>query len=197
MVVDKLLAKIPGLAATTLAGGTVLEYSGRVFPAKLWLEDNTNNSDRSASSTPQLLSHGVRGLLTHRNLDLSPSFGITTRNNGGSSTSSSLDGTHTVFGCVLEDEGGFLGRVVDVPSLTDAGMVTRTSTENERPRGTTAAGGALAVGGPGFESLASGVFAAQRRVFRDAAKTLGDSRLDKVYDGKLLRRIEVTKVSTL
>ena len=176
------------MAATTLAGGTVLEYSGRVFPAKLWLEDN---NDRSASS--QQLSHGVKGLLTHRNLDLTPSFGITTRN--GRSTS--LDGTHTVFGCVLEDEGGFLGRVVDVPSLTDAGMVTRTSAENERPRGTTAAGGALAVGGPEFESLASGVFAAQRRVFRDAAKTLGDSRLDKVYDGKLLRRIEVTKVGTL
>ena len=177
------------MAATTLAGGTVLEYSGRVFPARLWLEDHDN--DRSASTR---LSHGVRGLLTHRDLDLTPSFGITTRNGG----SASLDGTHTVFGCVLEDEGGFLGRVVDVPSLTDAGMVTRTSTENERPRlGGGGSGGALAVGGPEFESLASGVFAAQRRVFRDAARTLGDSRLDKVYDGKLLRRIEVTKVGTL
>ena len=170
----------------------MLEYSGRVFPARLWLED----SDGPASPR---LSHGARGLLTHRDLDPTPSFGITTRGGG---SASSLDGTHTVFGCVLEDEGGFLGRAVDVPAMTDAGTVSRTTTESERTSGTASAGGdragaVVGVGGAEFESLASGVFAAQRRVFRDAARTLGDSRLDKVYDGKLLRRIEVTKVGTL
>ena len=42
-------------------------------------------------------------------------------------------------------------------------------------------------------SLASNVLAAQRAIFRDAAKTFGD----KVYDGKVLHRIEVTKVGVL
>ena len=49
----------------------------------------------------------------------------------------------------------------------------------------------------GVSSLTSSVFTAQRKIFRDAAKTFGDTRLDKVYDGKLLRRIEVTKVGVL
>ncbi len=156
-----------------------MEYSGRVFPAKLWLEDDK-------SITQSRLSHTVRGLLTHRNLDLTPSFGITTRDG-----STSLDASHTVFGCVLEDANGFLDRVVDVPALTDAGTVSRTTVGGEDVAASSTTGSAE------FEYLASGVFAAQRRVFRDAAKAFGDSRLDKVYDGKLLRRIEVTKVGIL
>ena len=164
--------QIPGLDVTTLAGGNVLEYSGRVIPAKLWLED------KDASSTP--LSHDTKGLLTHRNLDVTPSFGITTRNE-----SNSLDATHTVFGCILEDKSGFLDKIVDLPVLTDGGRVSRTE-ENDPNAG-------VDVGG----SLASSVFTAQRAIFRDAAKTFGDSRLEKVYDGKLLRRIEVTKVGVL
>ncbi|KAL7553985.1 hypothetical protein ACHAWF_017354 [Thalassiosira exigua] len=166
---------IPGLEVTTLAGGNVLEYSGRVIPAKLWLEDRNAPNGGAMPA----LSHDAKGLLTHRNLDLTPSFGITTRK-----SSTSLDSTHTVFGCILEDEGGFLENVVDLPVLTDEGRVSRTASDPN-------AGGD--VGG----SLASSVFAAQRAVFRDAAKTFGDSRLGKVYDGKLLRRIEVTKVGVL
>ncbi|KAL9187768.1 hypothetical protein ACHAXT_006146 [Thalassiosira profunda] len=166
---------IPGLEATSLAGGSVLEYSGRVIPAKLWLEDR---KDEGASAP---LPHNAKGLLTHRNLDLTPSFGITTRNQ-----STALDATHTVFGCILEDKSGFLEKVVDLPVLTDSGRVSRTTDEP------------VAVGGDvGGGSLASSVFTAQRAVFRDAAKTFGDSRLEKVYDGKLLRRIEVTKVGIL
>jgi hypothetical protein len=121
----------------------------------------------------------------------------------------SLDATHTIFGCVLEDTSGFLGKVVDVPALTDAGIVTQTTTvvKNEIPPTT------MTMTSPHLptlvskevsqqqrdelESLASGVFKTQRKVFRDAAKTFGDSRLDKVYEGKLLRRIEVTKVGLL
>lgn len=165
----------------------MLEYSGRVFPARLWLEDKT--TDPSSPPPPPRLSHDVKGLLTHRNLDLTPSFGITTR--GGST---SLDASHTVFGCVLEDSSGFLDKVVDVPALTDSGTVSRT-TEGGETVGTTTT--RTTAGSVEFESFASGVFTAQRRVFRDAAKAFGDSRLDKVYDGKLLRRIEVTKVGIL
>ena len=166
------ITKIPGLDVTTLAGGNVLEYSGRVIPAKLWLEDKSKD-------TPQL-SHSMKGLLTHRNLDLTPSFGVTTR-----TTSTSLDATHTIFGCILEDKAGFLENIVDLPVLTDSGRVSRTTNEP------------VSVGGDVGGSLASSVFTTQRKVFRDAAKTFGDSRLEKVYDGKLLRRIEVTKVGVL
>lgn len=163
--------KIPGLGVTTLGGGNVLEYSGRVIPAKLWLEDK----NIASNDTPQL-SHNIKGLLTHRNLDVTPAFGVTTRN-----TASTLDATHTIFGCILEDKSGFLQQVVDLPVLTDVGTVSRTTDEP------------VSVG----SSLATGVFTVQRRVFRDAAKTFGDSRLEKVYDGKLLRRIEVTQVGIL
>ena len=166
---------IPGLDVTTLAGGNVLEYSGKVFPAKLWLED------RRKDDTPQL-SHNAKGLITHRNLDPTPSFGITTRN-----TSTSLDSTHTIFGCILEDKAGLIDQVVDLPVLTDTGRVSKTSNEPVTVDGNNNIG----------SSLASSVFTAQRAVFRDAAKTFGDTRLDKLYDGKLLRRIEVTKVGTL
>lgn len=160
---------IPGLDVTSLAGGNVLEYGGRVLPAKLWLED----------TSAEKISHTKKGLLTHRDLDVTPTFGITTV---GSSTA--LDSSHTVFGCVLEDKEGFLDKVLDLPVLTDSGKVSRTDMNDAGDEG---------VGG----SLASSLFTAQRKVFRDAAKTFGDSRLDKVYDGKLLRRIDVSKVGLL
>ena len=131
----------------------------------------------------QKLSHNKKGLLTHRNLDVTPSFGITTL-----ADSQSLDSSHTVFGIVLEDSGGFLDKVLDLPVLTESGKVSRTEINNAA-----ATSGGNEVG----EALATSLFTAQRKVFRDAAKTFGDSRLDKVYDGKLLRRIEVTKVSVL
>lgn len=159
---------IPGLDVTSLAGGNVLEYGGRVLPAKLWLED----------AGGEKIAHTKKGLLTHRDLDVTPTFGITTV---GSSTA--LDSTHTVFGCVLEDKAGFLEKVIDLPVLTDSGKVSRTDMNAEED----------SVG----SSLASSLFTAQRKVFRDAAKTFGDSRLEKVYDGKLLRRIDVSKVGVL
>ena len=164
-----LIGGISGLDLTTLAGGNVLEYKGRVIPAKLWLENDTSKA---------ALAHDKKGLLTHRNLDLTPSFGITTR-----SSTTSLDSSHTVFGCVLEDTNGFLDKVVDLPAITSDGIVSRTSNEP------------VNVGGG--NAVASSVFTAQRKSFRDAAKTFGDSRLEKVYDGKLLRRIEVTQMGLL
>jgi len=167
---------IPGLDATTLAGGNVLEYSGKIYPAKLWLEDK-NGSNEPATAQ---LSHNIKGLVTHRNLDPTPAFGITTR-----STSTSLDASHTIFGCILEDKTGLMDKVVDLPVLTDEGRVSRTTNEP------------VSVGGDVGGSLASSAFTLQRRVFRDAAKTFGDTRLDKLYDGKILRRVEVTQVGVL
>eukprot|EP00593_Proboscia_inermis_P002852 CAMPEP_0171298528 /NCGR_PEP_ID=MMETSP0816-20121228/7316_1 /TAXON_ID=420281 /ORGANISM="Proboscia inermis, Strain CCAP1064/1" /LENGTH=69 /DNA_ID=CAMNT_0011773639 /DNA_START=198 /DNA_END=407 /DNA_ORIENTATION=+ len=43
-------------------------------------------------------------------------------------------------------------------------------------------------------TVAGSIFATQRQLFRGAAKSFGDGRLDKVYEGKLLRRVEVTRV---
>lgn len=118
-------------------------------------------------------------------------------------SSSTLDATHTIFGCILEDTNGFLEKIVDLPVLTDTGMVSMTTTTamddlTKRSQGGSESRGAgVLLGAVGASSLASSVFTAQRKVFRDAAKTFGDTRLDKVYDGKLLRRIEVTKVGVL
>ena len=163
-----LIGMIPGLDISTLGGGSALEYGGKVLPAKLWLEDNKDAT--------QQLSHNAKGLLTHRNLDVTPNFGITTR------STSTLDPSHTIFGMILEDRTNFMDRIVDLPVLTDTGRVSKTTNEPS---------------GGDVGSLASSVFTAQRAVFRDAAKTFGDTRLDKVYDGKLLRRVEVTKVGIL
>lgn len=164
-----------------------MKYAGRVLPAKLWLEN------QSGDGSPTL-SHTIAGLLTHRNLDLTPSFGITTRG-GTLSSSSTLDATHTIFGCILEDQNGFLEKIVDLPVLTDTGMVSMTTKGNDGDPANS--GSSPASVNMGASSLASSVFTAQRKVFRDAAKTFGDTRLDKVYDGKLLRRVEVTKVGNL
>ena len=172
-----LIGGISGLDVTTLAGGNVLEYKGKVIPAKLWLE-NTKKADDD-TTTKTILRHDRKGLLTHRNLDLTPSFGVTTR----SSSSSLLDPSYTVFGCVLEDTNGFLEKVIDIPAMTSDGLVSKTSNEQVNVGGGTA--------------VASSLFTAQRRVFRDAAKTFGDTRLDRLPDGKLLRRIEVTQVGSL
>ena len=46
-------------------------------------------------------------------------------------------------------------------------------------------------------TVAKTVFNAQREFFRGAAKSFGDDRVDKLYDGKLLRRMEVLKVGRL
>ena len=54
----------------------------------------------------------------------------------------------------------------------------------------------------GFDDLDAGgvatsVFNAQRDFMRGAAKRLGDDRVNKLYDGKLLRRMEVLQVGLL
>jgi hypothetical protein len=41
------------------------------------------------------------------------------------------------------------------------------------------------------------IFNAQREFFRGAAKSFGDTRLSKVYEGKFLRRVEVTQVGII
>jgi cyclophilin family peptidyl-prolyl cis-trans isomerase len=160
---------IPSLRLTEVGGSTALQYGSRILPAPLWIDKRGSSS--SSSSTTTKLSHSSKGLLTHRTLDATPSFGITTR------ASPSLDGTHTVFGQVLwnDETAEFLNVLQELPTYS----IERPA-DYDDPAG-----------------IASSVFNAQRDFFRGAAKTLGDTRVDKVYQGKLLRRMEVTQVGPI
>ena len=151
---------IPSLRVQEVNGASALKYGARILPANLWIDSKANK-----------LSHSCKGLLTHRTLDVTPTFGITTR------ASSSLDSSHTVFGQILWDEetAKFFSKLQDLPTYSI-----------ERP---------VSYEDPG--GVASGIFNAQRDFFRGAAKTLGDTRVDKVYEGKLLRRMEVTQIGRL
>lgn len=156
---------IPSMSVTSFAGSTALQYGGRVLPAPLWF---------SPKQETTRLPHSSSGLLTHRILEVLPTFGITTR-----PATNELDSTHIVFGRVsLDDDESrqFLDLCKDLPTYS-----------MERPKGDPSV----------VEDVASAVFTGQREVFRGVAKSFGDSRLDKIYEGKLLRRVEVTQVGML
>jgi cyclophilin family peptidyl-prolyl cis-trans isomerase len=152
---------IASLRSKEVMGSTALTYGSRVLPANLWID-----------STPKL-SHNAPGLLTHRNLEVMPTFGITTRAN------TDLDNTHTVFGQILWDDEQlqFFRSLQDIPTYSI-----------ERPSG---------YDDFGTGEVASSLFNAQREFMRNAAKSLGDDRVSKLYDGKLLRRTEVLQVGRL
>lgn len=91
-----------------------------------------------------------------------------------------MDRSNTLFGRILLDESleEFLRLVQDLPTFS-----------MDRPSNMI---------GPTKESVIDGaaqaVFNAQCQFFRKAASSIGDTRVGKVYDGKVLRRIEVTHV---
>lgn len=157
--------QIPSLQYTEVVGGrgAALKYGDRLLPASLWI-------DRTDSK----ISHIEKGLLTHRDLEVLPSFGITTRRD-----TRELDRSHTVFGKILFDESSkeFLEVIDTLPTYA----MDRPLQEEDSL----------------VDDAARKIFASQREFFRGAAKTLGDTRLDKVYEGKLLRRVEVTQVGRL
>lgn len=158
--------KIPSLEVTDFGGSTAIKYGGRVFGAPLWVD----------ARQTERISHGTtKGLLTHRTLDVAPTFGITTR------TNAELDSTSTVFGQLVLDAKGkeFLSVIEDIPTYS-----------MERPRGDPRQETVM-------DTVQSSVFNSQKEVFRTVAKSFGDSRLSKVYEGKLMRRVEVTQVKLL
>jgi cyclophilin family peptidyl-prolyl cis-trans isomerase len=119
------------------------------------------------------ISHSTKGLLTHKTLDVTPSFGITTRKE------QSLDSTHTVFGQVLWEEStlSLFQDFQDIPTYA-----------LERPSGYDE----FNTGG-----MTTSIYNTQKDFFRGAAKTFGDTRVSKLYEGKLLRRVEVLRVGKL
>jgi cyclophilin family peptidyl-prolyl cis-trans isomerase len=163
---------IASLKLKDVNGSPALAYGSRVLPATLWI-DSSKSSNNPNKSNNQKISHTTKGLLTHKNLDVLPNFGITTR------SQPSLDATHTVFGCVLWDDETlrFFRDLEDLPTYSV-----------ERPTGYDDFG----TGG-----VATNVFNAQREFFRGAAQTFGDDRVSKLYNGKLMRRMEVLRVGML
>eukprot|EP00429_Kryptoperidinium_foliaceum_P004661 CAMPEP_0176007442 /NCGR_PEP_ID=MMETSP0120_2-20121206/3235_1 /TAXON_ID=160619 /ORGANISM="Kryptoperidinium foliaceum, Strain CCMP 1326" /LENGTH=295 /DNA_ID=CAMNT_0017340203 /DNA_START=90 /DNA_END=977 /DNA_ORIENTATION=+ len=152
---------IPSLRVKDIGGSTAITYGSRVSPATLWID--------KAPTTK--ISHSTKGLLTHKSLDPTPVFGITTR------ACPELDSTHTVFGQILWDESqlDFFRSLEDIPTY----QIDRPSEYDD-------------VGG-----VATSVFNAQREFFRGAAKSVGDTRVSKLYEGKLMRRTEVMQVGKL
>lgn len=171
---------IPGLHVESFNGASVLEYKGHITAGQLWLDD--------ISSTAKL-SHNRPGLLTHKNYDLLPNFGITTR------SALELNTDYTVFGILTNDSQNallneknksedFLERCIDLPTYgynrPGASII-----KDDNPN-------SLALG-----ELADGIYSFQSDLFRKTARSLRDSRLDYIFEGKLLRRVEVTRVENM
>jgi cyclophilin family peptidyl-prolyl cis-trans isomerase len=155
---------ISSLRAKDVAGSTALTYGSRVLPADLWIGKQSTGR----------CSHSTKGLLTHKNLDPLPNFGITTR------SQPSLDTTHTVFGQILWD-ADTLKFFRDLEEIPTYAVERPSGYDNDSVTG----------------AVAKSVFNAQREFFRGAAKSMGDDRVGKLYNGKLLRRMEVLKVGRL
>lgn len=175
---------IPGLEVSNIQGSAAIRYRDRVLSAPLWIEEIPSDSDSSAP-LPTSISHTAKGLLTHRKLDLSPSFGITTY-----SDSRQLDGTHQVF-----------GRLLDVDDLQNANGNNSSYKEflnrcSEISRYSVDRPPAVSEEGVG-RILAANVYEKQQKFFRGAAKAAGDTRIGKTYEGKFLRRVDVTQVGLL
>jgi hypothetical protein len=161
---------IPSLEVTEFAGSTALKYGGRILPAPLWLEKKGTPTE---GTTP--LPHSAKGLLIHKKLDAAPIFGITSRSDSGSYVSD-FDRDNVAFGVVL-DGMEFVDFCAELPTY---------STSRPLPEDDSV-----------IQDAAKVVFDAQRDFFRGAAKSLGDTRVSKVFPGKLLRRVEVTRVALL
>lgn len=178
--------KIASLEVTEIGGSTAIRYGGRLLPASLWIEGRGSGgsggtSTKTATTLPPRVSHSAKGLLTHRILDVTPEFSITTR-----SDSAFLDGSSTVFGQLQIDDVSkdFLNIVKDLPTYRvdrAAQFMPTTPAKDTMP----------------LDDAAQAIFNAQRAFFRKSAKSLGDTRIDKVFEGKLLRRVEVTQVGLM
>ena len=87
------------------------------------------------------------------------------------SPSPELDSSNTVFGEVLAGQELLL-EMAQLPFVTGRSL---------DPKG----------------SVASNLWSAQNQYFRGLAKSLGDTRVQKTFPGKLLRRVEITKAGVV
>lgn len=174
---------IPGLQLSSFAGASALEYRGRILPATLWIEKNkSSNTTKFGQSR---IPHSRAGLLTHRDLDVLPTFGITTRE------ANVLNNSHTVFGTVIDTDSSkeFFSRCIDLPTYSIDRPAIRDESLGIGESSSNSSSSSRAA-----EELASSIYSLQKDFFRSAAKSLGDTRIDNVYEGKILRRVEVVSV---
>ena len=196
---------IPSLEIVEIQQSVALRYGNRLMPAKLWIEDAT------ATSVSNKISHDRMGLLTHAQLDATPVFGITTRNDA-----TILNPTHTVFGTFImnSDAKEFLHRISTIPTYSidrpiappqSSSFISTPSQfiiDDNNTRSATTLPSYMIQQKPDtmmttMKPATDAIYNLQREFFRNTAKTLGDTRINKLYNGKLLRRVEVTQVGLL
>jgi Cyclophilin type peptidyl-prolyl cis-trans isomerase/CLD len=177
---------IPSLEVVELQNSVALQYGNRLLPAKLWVEE----------SGPSKISHDAIGLLTHKQLDLTPAFGITTR-----ADTTQLNPTHTVFGQLVLNPNAeeFLRRVTALPTYSVDGPVVQPSSmlSSSSSSSQDFVDETDSLSNSIVASSKAALYRTQREFFRNTAKTFGDTRVSKLYDGKILRRVEVTQVGLL
>ena len=147
--------KIPGLEETSFNGAAAIRYKERIISPSLWVEDGSTQGTAVNVKYGTNSPHSIKGLLTHRKLDVSPGFGITTYTD-----SRQLDGNYQVFGRVLYDDDSreFFERMEKVPKYT----FERPSSENVDNQNSAVT-----------QMIASEIFEKQKKFFRNAAKTVG------------------------
>lgn len=121
-------------------------------------------------SEPSAVPHDAAGILTRQRGDAPQAFGLTV------AASPKLDASHQAFGRVVRDQAGIVAAI---------GALNAYSLDS--------AADGLSKDVPG----AAAIYRAQKDAFRGAAKSIGDSRLSKIFPGKLLRRVEITRVELL
>ena len=119
---------------------------------------------------PSAIAHDAAGILTRQRGDAPQAFGLTV------AASKTLDATNQAFGRVVRDPSGLLAAI---------GTLNAYSLD--------AAPDGLSKDVPG----AAAIYRAQKDAFRGAAKAFGDGRASKIFPGKLLRRVEITRVELL
>jgi hypothetical protein len=180
---------IPSLEVVEIQNSVALQYGNRLLPAKLWVEDSSSGQSK--------ITHNSIGLLTHKQLDLTPAFGITTRVD-----TTQLNPTHTVFGQLMmnPDTEEFLRRVTALPTYSVDGPVQLPSSMMSSSSPTSQVfmdENDLSSSNSFVTSSKAALYRTQREFFRNTAKTFGDTRVSKLFDGKILRRVEVTQVGVL
>ena len=134
------------------------------------LSRNAESIAAKLRKEPSAMEHSSAGILTRQRGDAPQAFGLTVAG------SKALDATNQAFGRVVRDPSGLLAAI---------GTLNAYSLD--------AAPDGLSKDVPG----AAAIYRAQKDAFRGAAKAFGDGRVSKIFPGKLLRRVEITRVELL
>lgn len=163
--------RLRGLEERELFGERILLYRDR----ELLAGRDDRRLERIAASETTPLRLDRPGLLLRRRAPSPQSaqlldFGLSL------APAPELDDQWTVFGSVLKDDSRLLDAIKLLP--TYSAEAVGNFSNKEYP-------------------IAGQVFKAERDLFRAAADAVGDTRLKSIFPGKILRRVEVTRVDLL